>query len=348
MKAKITRGSCFVGCTSYVLRSGAMAEIIGGNLDGRTAADFARGLQSAANLRPEIQKPVWHGSLSLPAGERLTDDVWNLVAQDYATRLGFNLGNTPYLIVRHTNTKYDHLHIITSRVNFARELYLGQNEHLKATKLTQEFEKKYGLIRTTGPEQKAQKKALTTQETEMSERTGKLAPRKRLQNAIDLHIRDGPTVEDLILRLEAEGVTARPNVASTGRMNGFSFQVDGVSFKASQLGRDYGWQGLQTRGVELAADRDARLQSLQLERHRLIDRLFSSSDRYAEIGSEERMRYLLAIEVNKLTHDAEKLPTKQIKQYTDMSNCEELRHELYRLRKINRQKKERGPRILSL
>ena len=48
----------------------------------------------------------------------------------------------------------------------------------------------------------------------------------------------------------------RPNLAKTGRLNGFSFDLDGVSFKASNLGDAYKWSTLQKRGVSYDPARD--------------------------------------------------------------------------------------------
>lgn len=49
-----------------------------------------------------------------------------------------------------------------------------------------------------------------------------------------------------IAMLEKVDVSCKPNIASTGKMNGFSFQYQGIAFKASQLGKKYGWSSLQT------------------------------------------------------------------------------------------------------
>jgi hypothetical protein len=47
-----------------------------------------------------------------------------------------------------------------------------------------------------------------------------------------------PDLLTFIDMLEQEGVTCKPNIASTGKMNGFSFQYQGIAFKASQLGKN--------------------------------------------------------------------------------------------------------------
>ena len=46
-----------------------------------------------------------------------------------------------------------------------------------------------------------------------------------------------------------------PNIASTGRINGFSFEYNGIAFKASQLGKGYSWSALQSR-IDYQQERD--------------------------------------------------------------------------------------------
>ncbi|MFA2151221.1 relaxase, partial [Escherichia coli] len=55
-----------------------------------------------------------------------------------------------------------------------------------------------------------------------------------------------PYLLTFIAMLEKVDVSCKPNIASTGKMNGFSFQYQGIGFKASQLGKKYGWSSLQT------------------------------------------------------------------------------------------------------
>ncbi len=83
----------------------------------------------------------------------------------------------------------------------------------------------------------------------MAVRTGDEPPRQRLQRLLDEAVKDKPTAPELAERLQAAGVGVRANLASTGRMNGFSFEVAGVAFKGSDLGKGYTWAGLQKAGV---------------------------------------------------------------------------------------------------
>lgn len=249
MKSKIKRGKDFGGLCRYILRRSAQPELIGGNLCGTTASDLAQEFKQVANLRPEIEKPVWHGSLALPKGDRLTDSQWNQVVTDYLEGLGFDTQTTPYAVVRHRNTELDHIHISACRVNLSGGLYLGRNEHLVATRICQKLEQKHGLTITPGPDHKAPAKALKTTEKAMQQRTGKVPPRRQLQQLIDKVISENANLntDDFIKKLAKVGVVARPNLSLNGKMSGFSFEVAGVAFKASQLGKQYGWQTLEKR-----------------------------------------------------------------------------------------------------
>lgn len=249
MKSKIKRGKDFGGLCRYILRRSAQPELIGGNICGTTASDLAQEFKQVANLRPEIEKPVWHGSLALPKGDRLTDQQWNQVVTDYLEGLGFDTQTTPFVVVRHQNTGHDHVHIAASRVSLSGRLYLGRNEHLIATRICQELEQMHGLTITCGPQHKADKKALKTTEKAMQQRTGKIPPRRLLQQAIDKIIYEGSnlTINEFIKKLAKVGVVAKPNLSQSNKMSGFSFEIGGITFKASQLGKQYGWQTLEKR-----------------------------------------------------------------------------------------------------
>ena len=247
MKANIERGCDFLGCSKYCLQKIKHAEIVGGNLSGVTALDIAEELQSIADQRPDIAKPVWHCSLSAAPGERYPDERWNEIAQDLMKGLGFNLDKTAYLILRHNDKPHDHVHIEASRVQLDGTVYLGRNEHLRSTKLTQQLEIKYGLVRTKGPHYDPEtgkivmpvKKKLSKGEQEWSGRTKKVPPRQRLQEIITAAIKDRPTQAEYEQRLNLVGVTFKRS------SNGYSYQLDGIPFKGSQLGTAYKWAQLQ-------------------------------------------------------------------------------------------------------
>lgn len=264
MKAKVGRGSGFRGVLDYVLDEGAGAtnakdpEIVGGNMGGRTARALAQEFGAVRRLRPDISRPVWHCSLALPEGERLESDGWNEVVGDFMRRMDFPEA-TPYVVARHQDTEHDHVHIVASRVGLDGRVWLGQWEARRAIEATQALEQVHGLTLTPGlGDARAERKKPKKTEVEMAIRKGEQPPRMMLQAAIDAAVEDQPNAVEFARRLMDAGISVRANIASTGRMNGFSFELDGIAMKGSDLGKSYTWQGLQARGVTYEQARDGR------------------------------------------------------------------------------------------
>ena len=249
---KIKRGKQFAGVVLYSLKSGSHHKItpyiIGGNMTGSTAAELISEFEGTRLLRPGVAKPVWHNSLRLPKGETLSVRQWAAFADDYMTRMGFTETHLRCYIM-HDDSDGQHIHIIANRINMiGGTLYLGKNENLISTRIISELEKVHKLTQTTPANSghRQEKRKPSRNELMMAERTTTPCPRSTLQSLIDNALTGRPDLLTFITMLEKEGVNCKPNIASTGKMNGFSFQYQGIAFKASQLGKKYGWSSLQT------------------------------------------------------------------------------------------------------
>lgn len=268
MKAKVGRGDGFRGVLDYALGKNKVAEIVGGTISSGTPRQLAAEFGLVRKLRPDSKNPVWHCSLSLPAGDNLTPEKWDAVAADFMAEMGFS-ELTPWVAIRHSDTDHDHIHIVASRIDLGSNLWHGKWEARRAIEATQTLEKSHNLTITPGLyeselDEEGQKvsrvrgrKTLKKGEVEMALRTGEQPPKLKLQNAIDEALNAGDlTAVQLAETLAIAGVQVRANLASTGRFNGFSYELDGVAFKGSSLGKSYSWGGLQKRGVTYEQDRD--------------------------------------------------------------------------------------------
>ncbi len=165
------------------------------------------------------------------------------------TRMGFTETHLRCYIM-HDDSDGQHIHIIANRINMVGgKLYLGKNENLISTRIISELEKVHKLTQTTSAisSHSQEKRKPSRNELMMAERTTTPCPRSTLQSLIDNALTGRPDLLTFITMLEKEGVNCKPNIASTGKMNGFSFQYQGIAFKASQLGKKYGWSSLQTQ-----------------------------------------------------------------------------------------------------
>ena len=266
---KIRRGKSFAGVVLYTLKPGSHHKndpiVIGGNVTivGNAAKDLIAEFDSTKQLRPDVQKAVWHNSLRLPKNEALTDAQWAEIADDYMSRMGFSETHLRCYVL-HDDKAGQHIHIIASRIELSSgKLYLGKNENLISTRIIQQLELDYSLTRTKGPEAKVPpaspspepKHKKSRNEAMMEERIGELCPKTIIQNALEVFLANKPSTTEFVHQLVAQNIRAIPNIASTGRMNGFSFEYQGIVFKASQLGKGFSWAELQNK-IDYQAERD--------------------------------------------------------------------------------------------
>lgn len=280
---KIRRGKGFAGVVLYALRPGSHHRkdpvVIGGNMLGDIAGDLIAEFNTTKTLRPDVAKPVWHNSLRLPKSEALTDAQWSVIADDYMSRMGFSETHLRCYIL-HDDAAGQHIHIIASRVSLnAGKLYLGKNENLISTRIIQQLERDYSLTRTKGPEAKTfpaspfppslsrksppqkpmgatpKPKKLSRNEAMMEKYKGEPSPKSVIQEALEELLAGKPSTTEFVTQLVARNITVVPNIASTGKMNGFSFEYQGIAFKASQLGKGYSWSVLQNR-LDYQPERD--------------------------------------------------------------------------------------------
>lgn len=277
---KISRGKNFSGVVLYALKPSSHHKctpyVIGGNMDGSDAGDLIAEFDATKTLRPDVAKPVWHNSLRLPKNEAMTDAQWSGIADDYMSRMGFSETHLRCYVL-HDDAAGQHIHIIASRIDLSnRSLYLGKNENLISTRIIQQLEIDHHLTKTKGPELVAspspaslsrksppqkpiiaipKPKKLSRNEAMMEKYKGELSPKSVIQEALEALLVDKPSTTDYVMQLAANNIKALPNIASTGKMNGFSFEYQGIAFKASQLGKGYSWSDLQN-GLDYQPERD--------------------------------------------------------------------------------------------
>jgi len=247
---KVSRGTGFRGVLDYAFDRDASAEspgkLVGGNMSGMCPRALASEFGVVRRLRSDIEKPVWHQALRLPAGERIAPETWEVICDRYMTLMGFTDAHQR-VYVEHPDKDGQHAHIIASRIGIDGTVFLGRNENLVSTRVVAQLEEEFGLKITksadldlaTGKTSMPDKKVPTKGEIEKTVRTGQEPPRQKLQRLVDTAKTGQPNAVQFCERLELAGVEVRANIASTSKLSGFSFSMDGVAFKASQLGDRY-------------------------------------------------------------------------------------------------------------
>jgi len=245
MIAKAVKGRGFRGALEYALRQDKGC-ILDSNMSGSNPRTLAREFGEIRALRPNLTKAVQHVSISIAPGERLDDDQWREVAQKYLGAMKFD--ESQHVVIKHKDTEHPHIHIIVNRVTMHGDVVSDSHDYKRQEAIMRNLEREYGLS-TVQNSKDTERKALSKGEVEHVLRTGEKSVRMRLQELVDVAAQDKPGLALFVKRLEAEGVNVKFNQASTGRISGISFSLDGVAMKGSDLGKAYTWNSLQKRGI---------------------------------------------------------------------------------------------------
>ena len=262
MIGKLVKGESARGLANYLLadrdgdgRHRPDVRVIGGTIQGTTAREIARQYAPWRQLKPELTQPILHESLRVPDDEReLSTDEWRAIGEAWAE----GMGAAAYTIIGHG----DHVHIMASRVRADGRAISTWQDYRTSERIVRDIEKRHGLQQVEAshllePEKAIEhQRAPTRGQIRLHQRTGTVAPSLIVQQAIDDALNDEVSASEFVRRVEDSGVDVRANVASTGRVNGLSYDVDGVKVTSKVLGRGYTWKSLQERGVEYVEHRD--------------------------------------------------------------------------------------------
>ncbi|EBT4106541.1 relaxase, partial [Salmonella enterica] len=227
--------------------------------DKNNVSNLTDEFKTVSSFRQDIKKTDFHAFLSLPKGEKLTDEKWQEIAKDYLKEMNIDIEKHQYICVRHKDTDQDHIHIVANRVGLDGSVWLGQHSAFNTIAACERLEVKHDLTITQGLKgSKSEVSAPTKNEIEQALRTGEKPARIVLQNALQAAMLGKPDLQTFIDRMQAVGIEPWFNVASTGNVAGCSFSVGDVAFKGSQLGKKYSWNTIKTK-VKYDKNRDDEL-----------------------------------------------------------------------------------------
>ena len=163
------------------------------------------------------------------------------IAHLFAKRMG--LDNHQWVAVTHKDTDNRHIHIIANRISLYGEVYDTTFVSNRAARVAEELSRKYGL--TIAKEVKAERahqkaKANPTRE-QMKQQLQKIC-----YALLNKYKGTGITGHSMFLYdLSKSGVTIERLKNKQGKIYGLKFAYDGQTFKASEIGREFGYHSLQ-------------------------------------------------------------------------------------------------------
>ena len=163
------------------------------------------------------------------------------IAHLFAKRMG--LDNHQWVAVTHKDTDNRHIHIIANRISLYGEVYDTTFVSNKAARVAEEISREKGL--TIAKEVKAEKKYQKSKANPTREQT-----KKEMQQIcyalLDKYKGGGILGHSMFLyELNKKGIIIERMKNKQGNVYGLKFSYCGQTFKASEIGREFGYRSLQ-------------------------------------------------------------------------------------------------------
>ena len=166
MIAKIGKGSKMYGSILYNQQkmdneNGAVFLLnkIPITVDGRySVAYFHKCFEPYLSANIKTEKTVRHISLNPDPKDKVSDEQFTAMAQEYMERMGY--GNQPYIVFKHTDIDRTHIHIVSIYVDIDGKKIPDDYDHPSSMAIYRDLEQKYNLQKATEQEQKQGNKVL--------------------------------------------------------------------------------------------------------------------------------------------------------------------------------------------
>lgn len=100
-------------------------------------------LKPYEEMRARTKNRVFSCSLNPAPGDEVSDELFVKMAQEFMEGMGY--GKQPYIVIKHTDIKRPHIHIIAPRIDWHGKKIDSSFEQKRARKIANQLEVKYGL-----------------------------------------------------------------------------------------------------------------------------------------------------------------------------------------------------------
>ena len=163
------------------------------------------------------------------------------IAHLFAKQMG--LDNHQWVAVTHKDTDNRHIHIIANRISLYGEVYDTTFVSNRAARVAEEISREKNL--TIAKEVKAERRHQKTKASPIREQT-KQQVQKICYALLEKYKGTGITGHSMFLyELNKNGIAIERMKNKQGNVYGLKFSYAGQSFKASEIGREFGYRSLQ-------------------------------------------------------------------------------------------------------
>lgn len=241
MIGKIKKGKSFGGCIRYVMgKDNAEVIAFDGVLLGNNR-EITDSFNYQRMLNPKIKQPVGHIALSFKPEDkpRLTNEFMAKIVMEYMDLMGIK--DTQFILVRHNNTDNPHCHLVYNRIGYDGKVISSQGDYKRNEIATKKLKDKYRL---TYAEDKGK--------TNVKKLRSADRVKYEIHNVVKKALKSSKTWKEFNDNLAGQGVKLEfvkrsREIKTLNDIQGIRFTKDGLTFKASQISRDFSFAKFNAR-----------------------------------------------------------------------------------------------------
>lgn len=223
---------------NYALREGKLDKIVGRNMiESDMPADILREFEmvNQHNYRCKNKYMRYEIGISPKDIDKLKYGDMIKIARTFANKMG--LQNHQWIACTHKDTGKPHIHLIANRIGIDSKVFDTTFMSNRSAKIAEEISREMGLtIAKDVQRQKEHQEAYTNPPRQQT--------KDKLQQIAYYELFRNASLEGFLYGLEKEGVGVEPVKNKQGKTYGIRFSYEGQAFKASEIGREFGFRSL--------------------------------------------------------------------------------------------------------
>ncbi len=219
---------------NYAMRKSKMESIVASNMImGRTADEVFEEMEAVNSYGSRCKNKYLRFEIGIaPQDEKLlSPEHLTHIAKEFAKKMG--LENTQWVACTHKDTDNLHIHLVANRIGIDGKVYQTDFVSNRSAHAAEEVSREMGL--TIAKEVKAEKEYVNRNSSDH-----RIETKRRLQKIAYSSLHKAKSPKELITELRKCGVEVEPVKNKQGKTYGVRFRYDGETFKASEIGREFG------------------------------------------------------------------------------------------------------------
>ena len=228
----------------YIFREGKLGKtLLFHNLCGTTPKEIYEEMKIVNDYNTRCRNKFLRIEIGIAPQDEKKLPVSELMRIGHLFAKQMGLDNHQWVAVTHKDTDNRHIHIIANRISLYGEVYDTTFVSNRAARVAEEISRSKGL--TIAKEVKAEKKYQKSKANLTREQT-KQQVQKICYALLEKYKGTGITGHSMFLyEMNKNGIAIEHMKNKQGKVYGLKFSFGGQSFKASEIGREFGYRSLQ-------------------------------------------------------------------------------------------------------